>query len=189
MRVAVAGGTGLVGRKTVEALERAGHEVVVLARSRGIDLTTGEGLDAALEGVKAVVDVSNTSSIDPAGTRAFFEAETRQLLAAETRAGVEHHVLLSVLGLDRVEGNAHYAGKRRQEELVDAAETPSTIMRAAQFFEFAEMVVGWTRRDDVATIPPLLLQPVAAADVGEALSELAVATPQGRARDLAGPEL
>lgn len=41
MRVAVAGGTGLVGRYTVEALEQAEMDVVVLARSRGVDLATG----------------------------------------------------------------------------------------------------------------------------------------------------
>jgi len=188
LRIAVAGGTGLVGRKTVAMLERAGHEVVVLARSRGVDLTTGKGLDAALAGVNAVVDVTNAPASDAASTLAFFEAEARQLRAAETRAGVGHHVVLSILGVDRVGGNAHYAGKRRQEELVEAGEPPSTILRAAQFFEFAEMVVSWTRRDGVATIPPLLLQPIAALDVAVTLSEIAVAAPQGRAQDLAGPE-
>jgi uncharacterized protein YbjT (DUF2867 family) len=187
-RIAVAGGTGLVGRKTVTALERAGHEVVVLARSRGVDLTTGEGLDAALAGVRVVVDVTNAPDSDATATLAFFETEAQQLRAAEARAGVEHHVLLSILGVDRVEGNAHYAGKRRQEELVEAGDTPSTILRAAQFFEFAEMVVSWTRQGDTARIAPLLLQPVAALDVAETLSEIALAAPQGRAPDLAGPE-
>lgn len=73
---------GLVGRKTVAALERAGHDVVALARTTGIDLTTGEGLDAALEGVATVVDVTNAPNGGATRARAFFEAETRQLLAA-----------------------------------------------------------------------------------------------------------
>lgn len=88
-----------------------------------------------------------------------------------------------------MEGNGHYAGKRQQEELVETGETPSTILRAAQFFEFAEMVVGWTRQGGAAAMPPLLLQPVAAADVAETLYEIAVGAPRagsrpGRARSL-----
>ena len=112
---------------------------------------------------------------------------TERLLAAEERAGVGHHVLLSIVSIHRVEGNAHYAGKRRQEELVEAGPVPFTILPATEFHEFAEMVVGWTERDGVAPLPPLLMQPVAAADVGEALAEVAAGSPQGRARDLAGP--
>jgi uncharacterized protein YbjT (DUF2867 family) len=100
---------------------------------------------------------------------------------------VGHHVLLSIAGVDRVEGNAHYAGKRRQEEVVAAGPIPYTILPATQFHEFAEMVVGWTERDGSAAVPPLLVQPVAAADVGEVLAEVAAGAPQGRARDLAGP--
>jgi uncharacterized protein YbjT (DUF2867 family) len=188
MRIAVVGGTGLVGRYTAEALEREGHEAVVVARSRGVDVATGAGLDGALAGVEAVVDVTNTTATDPAAAREFFGTTTGHLLAAERRAGVAHHVVLSIVGLDLVEGNAHYAGKRRQEKLVEAGSIPFTILRATQFHEFAEMVVGWTRRGDVATVPPLLVQPVAASDVGRVLAEITTAPPQGRAPDLAGPE-
>lgn len=188
MRIAIAGGTGLVGRYTVEALEQSGHEVVVMARSKGVDLLTGDGLDEALNGVEAVIDVTNSTETDPAATRAFFDATTRHLLEAEQRAGVRHHVVLSIVGVDLVEGNAHYAGKRRQEELVENGPVPSTIQRATQFHEFAEMVAGWTRQGDIATLPPLLVQPVAAVDVAQVLAEIATGPSQGRAPDLAGPE-
>src|ERR671917_505721 len=99
MRVAVVGGTGLVGRHTVEALERAGHEVVVVARSRGVDVTTGAGLHRGPAGVESVVDVTNTTAVDPGAAREFFGATTGQLLAAERRAGLGHHVVLSIVGL------------------------------------------------------------------------------------------
>lgn len=188
MRVAVVGGTGLVGRYVTEALTRAGHDAVIIARSHGVDLRSGDGLDQALAGVEAVIDVTNSTDSDPDKVRAFFGAATGNLLAAERRAGVGHHVVLSIVGVDLVEGNAHYAGKRHQEALVEAGDVPSTILRATQFHEFAEMVVSWTRRGDVATLPPLLVQPVAAADVGTILAEIATGPPQGRARDLAGPE-
>lgn len=187
MRVAVVGGTGLVGGHAVAALRAAGHEPVVLARSTGVDVVAGTGLDEGLAGVEAVVDVTSTGVADPEAARAFFAAAVGHLLAAEERAGVRHHVLLSIVGVDRVEGNAHYAGKRHQEALVAAGPIPYTILRATQFHEFAAIVAGWTRRGDTAVVPPLLVQPVAASDVGQALAELAVGPPRGRAGDLAGP--
>lgn len=188
MRVAVAGGTGTVGKHTVEALERAGHEVVVLARSRGVDIEAGAGLDAALAGVEVVVDTMSTPEMDPEAARKFFGTTTRNMLAAEERAGVGHHVALSIVNVDGVEGNGHFAGKRLQEEVVTAGSIPHTILRATQFFEFAGTVANWMREGETTTIPPLLVQPVAAEDVGLALAELAVGSPKGRVRDLAGPE-
>ncbi|MGH3901312.1 MAG: SDR family oxidoreductase [Pseudonocardiaceae bacterium] len=146
MRVAVIGGTGLVGRHTTTALRHAGHDAVVVARSTGIDVTTGAGLDAALAGVQAVVDVTSTLDQDAAAAQEFFGTATGHILAAEQRAGVEHHVVLSIVGVDRVEGTAHYAGKRRQEALVQAGSIPATIVRATQFHEFAELA-SLRRRD------------------------------------------
>jgi uncharacterized protein YbjT (DUF2867 family) len=188
MRIAVAGATGNIGALTVAALERGGHEVVRISRSLGVDLTTGEGLDAALAGVEAVVDATNAPAADQAETVAFFGGATRNLLAAEEKAGVRHHVLLSIVGIDRVEGNAHYAGKREQERLVSAGPVPWTIVPATQFHDFAAMVAGWTEQDGVATIAPLLVQPIAPADIADILAEIAVGEPRGRYADVAGPE-
>jgi uncharacterized protein YbjT (DUF2867 family) len=170
------------------AVRRFGHEPVAIARATGVDVLTGAGLADALAGSDAVVDVLNMPANDADEARAVFGAATRRLLDAERQAGVEHHVLLSILALDRVDGNAHHAGKRAQEELLLAHGVAATVLRAAHFHEFAGMVVGWTRRDGVAIVPPLLVQPVAASDVGEALAELAIG-PAGRGTiDLAGPE-
>jgi uncharacterized protein YbjT (DUF2867 family) len=188
MRVAVIGGTGLAGRHVVTALQRSGHDVTVAARATGVNVLTGAGLADALAGVDAVIDVTNTPTIEADQARAFFGAATRQLLTAEQRAGVEHHVALSILGIDRVQGNAHYVGKRLQEELVLAGPVPATVVRAAQFHDFAAMVVGWTRRGDVAAVPPLLVQPIAPADVGEFLADVGTSEPQTRTITVAGPE-
>ena len=188
MRIAVAGATGNIGGLTAAALERQGHDVVGISRSLGVDLTTGEGLDAALTGVDAVVDATNAPPLDEAATVAHFRTTTSVLLEAEARAGVGHHVLLSIAGVSRVSGNAHYAGKREQERLVEAGPVPWTIVPATQFHDFAAMVAGWTETDGVAPIAPLLVQPVAPADVADVLAELALGTPQGRYADLAGPD-
>ncbi|RKS09384.1 uncharacterized protein YbjT (DUF2867 family) [Nocardiopsis sp. Huas11] len=188
MRIAIAGATGNIGSLTVAALERGGHQVVPISRSLGVDLTTGEGLDGALAGVDAVVDATNHTGTDRSETVAYFGTTTRTLLAAEERAGVRHHVLLSIVGVDAVDGNAHYAGKREQERLVADGPVPWTIVRATQFHDFAAMVASWTEQDGVAAIAPLLVQPIAPADVADVLAEVAAGDPQGRYRDLAGPQ-
>jgi uncharacterized protein YbjT (DUF2867 family) len=188
MRVAVAGATGNIGTHTVAALERDGHEAVRISRSLGVDLLTGDGLDDALAGVDAVVDASNAPTADAAETVNYFGTTTRNLLAAEQRAGVRHHVLLSIVGIQSIEGNAHYAGKREQERLVTQGPVPWTIVPATQFHDFAAMVTGWVEQDGVAAIAPLLVQPIAPADVGDILAEVATGEPQGRYADVAGPE-
>jgi uncharacterized protein YbjT (DUF2867 family) len=188
MRIAVIGGTGVVGRYTVEALRRAGHDIIVVARARGVNVLTGDGLDDALVGVDAVIDVTNLQAPDAQATQNLFAAATRNLLGAEQRAQVRHHVLLSIVGVDRLEGNAHYAGKRMQEELLSTGPIPFTLQRATQVHEFAGQVVGWTPVGQVATVPPLLVQPVAAADLGDVLADIVAGPPRGRTTDLAGPE-
>lgn len=189
MRIAVAGGTGLTGRHTVESVRRLGHDAVVIARSTGADVMTGEGLDDALQGVDAVIDVTNLHAGDADAMRSLYTTSTRNLLGAEVRTGVRHHVLLSIVSVDRIASSAHYAGKRAQEQVLAGGEIPFTIQRATQYHEFADMMLEWSRRGDSATIPPLLLQPVAVADVADVLAEIAMGQPQGMAPDLAGPEL
>jgi uncharacterized protein YbjT (DUF2867 family) len=188
MRIAVAGATGNIGGRTVSALERNGHEAIRISRSLGVDLTTGEGLDAALDGVDAVVDAISAELTNRDEASAYFGATTRNLLTAEERVGVRHHVLLSIVGIHRVEGNAHYAGKREQERLIAEDSVPWTIVPATQFHDFAATVCGWTERDGVATIAPLLVQPIAPTDVAEILAEIATGEAQSRYVDVAGPE-
>lgn len=189
MRVAVAGVTGNIGARTASFLRRSGHDVVPISRSHGVDLLTGEGLDAALDGVEAVVDAISSPPIGPEETLKYFATTTANLLAAEQRAGVGHHVLLSIVGIHRIEGGTdHYIGKREQERLVEQGDVPWTIVPATQFHDFAGLAVGWTERDGVATIAPLLVQPIAPDDIAQVLAEVAVGEPCGRHVDVAGPE-
>jgi uncharacterized protein YbjT (DUF2867 family) len=188
MRIAVIGATGRIGRLTTAALEGTGHQTVPVSRSAGIDAYTGDGLAAALAGADAVIDVMNTPSGDRAEIVDFFGATTRHLLEAEEQAGVGHHVLLSIAGLDNNTRAPHYAGKREQERLITAGPVPWTIVRATQFHDFAAMVAGWTEHDGTATIAPLLVQPIAPADVAAVLAEVAVAAPLRATIDIAGPQ-
>ena len=188
MRVAVMGATGRIGRYTVDALTRSGHETVPISRSTGVDAYTGAGLDEALAGVGVVVDVSNTRSQDEAEIVDFFGTVTRNLLDAEDRASVGHHVLLSIVGIDHDQHLPHYAGKREQERRVTAAPIPWSVVRSTQFHDFAAMVVSRALQDGTATIAPLLVQPIAQQEVGQMLADVATGTPLGRPIDIAGPE-
>jgi uncharacterized protein YbjT (DUF2867 family) len=186
MRIAVAGGTGVVGRHLVTALGAAGHEPVVLARSVGVHLTTGGGLGDALREVEVVVDVSNVTTTRRAVAERFFGAAARHLLDAGARAGVGHHVVLSIVGVDRVD-QGYYEGKRLQERLVLDGPVPASVLRATQFHEFAGQLLQRLGRSPVVAVPRMLSQPIAASEVAEALVDLALAEPAGRVPDLAGP--
>ena len=186
MRIAVAGGTGTVGSPTVDAVRAAGHEPVVLARSVGVDLVTGKGLDAALEGVDAVIDTANIATLSAHAATEFFTTATGNLLTAAQRAGVGHLVLLSIVGVDRIPYD-YYAGKVAQERVVEQSAVPWTIMRATQFHEFAGQLYDRAKLGPLHIAPRARVQPVAAAEVGRQLASLAVTEPQGRARDFAGP--
>jgi len=186
MRIAVIGATGNIGARTVTALRAAGHEVVEIARSKGVDARSPEQLDTALAGVEAVVDASSVNSTDEAEAVEFFTSITSALVAAEQRAGVRHHVLLSIVNVD-VPRNPHYTGKVAQEKLVTDSSVPWSIVRATQFHDFAEMAVGWTLDNGTATVPPLLVRPIAPDDVASVLAEVAAGEPVGRI-DVAGPD-
>ncbi len=187
MRIAVAGGMGVAGAKVVEAVQAAGHDPVILSRSRGVDLTSGQALEQALQGVAAVIDAVNVVTMSRKASVAFFTATTRHLLEAEQRAGVGHHVVLSIVGIDRVDFG-YYEGKRRQEELALQGEVSATVLRATQFHDFAEQLLARSP-GPVAVIPKMTSQTVDTRDVAAELVRLAVGPPQGRAPDLAGPEV
>jgi uncharacterized protein YbjT (DUF2867 family) len=187
MRIAVAGATGVVGRHVDAVARERGHEVVPLARSLGVDLTTGGGLAERLAGVDAVVDVTSVATQRRAAAETFFGNVSRSLLTAEKRAGVSHHVVLSIVGIDDV-GTGYYQGKQFQEYVVTEGAVPWSILRATQFHEFAEQSLGFVRVGPLSLVPRMLSQPVAAAEVAEALVDLVEAGPSGRVPDLAGPE-
>ena len=188
MRIAVAGGTGLVGRYVVAELRAAGHDPVLLTRSAGADVITGDGLDAALDGAAVLIDVTNTATMSGRKSVAFFTAGTGNLLAAGRRAGVQHHVVLSIVGTGRPGmGSGYNAGKVAQEALVRDSGVPFSIMRATQFHQFIPELLDRIP-GPVLVVPRMRIQPVAACEVAAALAALAAGPPAGMAPEMAGPE-
>jgi uncharacterized protein YbjT (DUF2867 family) len=184
MRVAVAGGTGLLGSMVVRALRAAGHEPVILARATGVDVTRAVPPDR-LSGATGLIDVTNVVATRKRPSVRFFDTATRQLLAAGRRAGIRHHVALSIVGVDRIEFG-YYLGKRRQEELVRTGPVPATVVRATQFHEFAAQLIA--RSGPVVLVPRMLAQPVAAREVAELLVSTVTGEASGETIEIGGPE-
>ncbi len=186
MKIAVAGGTGTVGRLVVQQARAGGHDVVVVSRAAGVDLRDRAGVERVLAGADAVVDAASVGTTSAATATEFFQAASGALLAAAANAGVGHVVLLSIVGIDR-NPHGYYAGKVRQEHLYEQSAVPWSILRATQFHEFAGQVAVQARLGPLQLAPRARVQPVAAAEVAAQLIDLAVAGAQGRVPDLAGP--
>jgi uncharacterized protein YbjT (DUF2867 family) len=188
MKIVIIGGSGLIGSKVVARLGGHGHLAVPASLDTGVNTITGEGLAQALAGAAVVVDVSNSPSLDDAAVLRFFQTSTRNLLAAEAAAGVAHHVALSVVGCDRLPDSGYLRAKVLQEQLIAGSPIPYSIVRATQFFEFVKRIADGATEGNTVRIPPVLFQPMAAADVADAVSTIAVGPPLNRIVEVGGPQ-
>jgi uncharacterized protein YbjT (DUF2867 family) len=187
MRIVVAGGTGLIGSKVTRLLHPLGHEVVIAAPDTGVDTISGHGVAAALAGADVVLDVTNRAVFDPEVVMDFFTTSTRTLLTAGREAGVRHHVVLSIVGVDRLSHPGYLDAKAAQERLVAASGNPFTTVRSTQFFENLPMMAAGMAQHDVIVVPTADLQPIAADDVAAALVDVVTSAPLNGAVEIAGP--
>ena len=178
-----------VGKKLVTALRERGQEAVGASRSSGVNAVTGAGLADALAGAEVVVDASNSPSFEDAAALEFFETSTRNLLAAEADAGVRHHLVVSIVGADRVADSGYLRAKVAQEKLIRSAGIPYTIVRATQFFEFLGTIIAQFPTDgQTVRVPAGCIQPSLADDVAAVLVDITLGAPVNGIIDVAGPE-
>jgi uncharacterized protein YbjT (DUF2867 family) len=173
-RIAVAGATGRVGRHVVDVLAADGHDVVAISRSNGVDVITGDGLAAALDGVDYIIDTATGPSAEQGPATEFFTTAARNLQEEGSRAGVQRMVVVSIIGIDRFT-SGYGAAQVAHEQAALAGPVPARILRAAQFFEFVEVLMTWSRQGEVVYLPKMRTQAVAARTVAEALAALAFA--------------
>jgi uncharacterized protein YbjT (DUF2867 family) len=188
MKIVVIGGFGLIGAKAVALLRAQGHDAVAASPRNGVNTVTGEGLEQALQGAQVVIDASNAPSWAPDDVMAFFRTSTQNLMKAEAAAGVAHHVVLSIVGTDRMPDNGYYRAKVEQERVVEQAGVPYTIVRATQFHEFLAAIADYSTVDGIARLSPGQFQPIAADDVAQIVADIAMQTPRNGIVDIAGPE-
>jgi uncharacterized protein YbjT (DUF2867 family) len=179
--ILVTGGTGTLGVHVVRLLREAGQEVRVGSRRTGdgmatIDWKTGEGLDAAVSGVDAIVHCAG----------AFKDNDVdRKILAA---AGDTHLLYVSIVGVDKVPF-AYYRKKFDSEQLIEKSGVPHTILRATQFHDLLRMLFAGAARSPLMPVPGFSFQPIDVREVAARLTELALGDPAGRVRDIGGPEI
>lgn len=189
MKIVIIGGTGLIGTKLSERLRAGGHEVVQAAPQTGVNAVTGEGLADAVACAAVVVDVSNSPSLADEAVMDFFVRSGRNLMDAELTASVRHHVVLSIVGTDRLPESGYMRAKTAQEAIVEESGVPYTIVRSTQFFELIPAIAeGGATADGQVVLPAALLQPIAADDVAEILADVATGEPRNGRIEIAGPE-
>lgn len=189
MKIVVIGGTGLIGSKLVTLLRQRGQEVLAASPDTGVDTITGKGLPEALAGAQVVVDVANSPSFEDAAVMKFFQTSEHNLLAAEAAAGVRHHVVLSIVGADRLPDSGYMRAKVAQENLVKASRIPYTILRSTQFFEFGPRIADEAGEGNTVHVPAgALIQPILSDDVVAVLGDIAIGPPVNGTVEVGGPE-
>jgi len=187
MRVAVAGGTGTAGSYALASAKANGHETVPISRATGVDLVTGSGLEAALEGVDVIIDAAGQRTWDQRKAEAFFTASARRLQQVGSQKGARMLVVLSIVGVDRVP-LGYYKAKLAHEAAALEGPLPVAVVRSAQFYELAAQMLSRTRFGPVALVPRMRSQPVAARTAGEVLADIATTSGGPSQVELAGPE-
>jgi uncharacterized protein YbjT (DUF2867 family) len=188
MKITVVGASGLIGTKVVELLTAGGHDVVAASRGSGVDVLTGDGLDEALSGADALVDVVNSPSFDDEPVMEFFTKSTTNLVDAAKRAGVGHYAALSIVGVDGLPDSGYMRAKVMQEKIITESGLPYTIVRATQFAEFTDAITDSMTVGNEVRVPDALIQPVGADDVARDVARAAVADPMGGIVNIGGPQ-
>jgi uncharacterized protein YbjT (DUF2867 family) len=188
MQIVIIGGTGLIGSKLVKILQERGHQAIAASPNTGVNTMTGEGLDEALAGTDIVVDVANSPSFADDAVLEFFTTSGRKLLAAARKAGVKHHVALSVVGTDRLAESGYFRGKIAQEKLIRESGLPYTIVHSTQFFEFLGGIAASAGQGDVIALSPAWVQPISSDDVAVAMADATLGAPLNGIVEIAGPD-
>ena len=214
MRVAIIGGTGFVGGYLIDALLRAGHDVVTLLRpgsedklhrrdevdSVHGDLADLRALAAIAEGADAVI--YNVGLLREFPSRGItFEATQFQgvvdTIAAACAAGTRRLLLMSAIGV-KDPGTTYQATKFRAEQHALGSDLDVTVLRPSVIFgdprgtmEFATQLYQDMIRPPLPAIEfaGVRMSPVHCEDVADAfVAALGDDATIGKTIELAGPE-
>jgi uncharacterized protein YbjT (DUF2867 family) len=190
-QVLITGATGTLGRKVVGAATAAGHTVRAMSRRSHVgytgvhwsqgDLLANTGVDAAVEGIDAVVHCATQGTGDKDVTA------TEHLIAAARRANVAHIIYISIVGIDRIP-LPYYKTKLRVEHALEASGVGHTVLRATQFHDLIKMTFSIQRFSPLlCALRGVRFQPIDTREVTSRLVELIDDEPAGRVADIGGP--
>jgi uncharacterized protein YbjT (DUF2867 family) len=194
-KVAVLGATGQLGARVVMHLRERGVDVVEVSREQGIDVYSGNGLDAAFAGVSTVVDCLHLATLSRKRAVDFFTTTARTVQAAAQRSGVSRIVCVTILNARDPEVHrwlGYYAGKAAQEQTYRAGPVPVTFVASAQWYELAETLLSQISLGPLSLVPGMRSRPLAADEAAAFLADRAL-EPAGTAPSvdavIAGPEV
>ena len=179
------------GGRVDPALVQAGLDV------RSGDVLTGEGLDAALEGVRVAYYLVHSMG----GGEGEFEDRdaraARTFLAAAERAGVERIIYLGGLGEPSADLSPHLASRHEVGRILASGAPSATILKAAIIIgpgsASTRMIADLVRRLPVMITPRWVAQRVQPVYVGDVLEVLVGILDDpataGRSYDLGGPDI
>jgi NADH dehydrogenase len=212
MRVLVTGGSGVVGRPTVERLVELGHTVRLLSRhadrdardwkegveGRVADVGDAASLAGAADGCDAVLHLAGIIAEDPPAVtfQKVHVDGTRHLVAESERAGVKRFVYVSSLGAHRGSSDYHRS-KRAAEEVVRRFAGQWLVLRPGNVYGPGDEVISLLLKmlRAAPTVPVIgdgdqPFQPIWAGDLAGALARAVEEdAPAGETLELAGPEV
>ncbi len=207
-RIFITGGTGFVGTEIQKTLK--GRKLQVLVRKgdvgpRNPDATyvTGDVTDAAslkgtMEGCKTVIHlVAIITESDGATFDKVIRQGTENAVAEAKRAGVEHFILMSAMGVRNDPAYPYFFAKYRGEQAVKESGIPYTIFRPSIIFGpkdgFINQLADLVRSAPVVPIAgsgKSLFQPVSLSEVARSFA-WAIDNPEsyGQTYELGGPDI
>jgi nucleoside-diphosphate-sugar epimerase len=211
MLVLLTGGTGVIGRETVEALLRHGHRVRILSRGADRDAqrwedrvepwpatVTDEGaVRGSADACEAIVHIAGIVREEPpASTFESVNVEgTRLLLQEAERAGVRRCVYVSSLGANRGSSDYHRS-KRAGEAIAREFSREWVIVRPGNVYgpgdEVLAKLLEWVRTSPAVPVIGGGHHPFQPIWVGDAAAALVAAVErkgiERRVLEVAGPD-
>jgi uncharacterized protein YbjT (DUF2867 family) len=188
MRIVVTGGQGLLGTEVVRKLEARGATVTSASRRTGVDLATGTGLEAALQGAECVVHAAvhqwRHRRVNLDGTR-------RLINILADLPGPPHVVYVSIVGCD-CSPLRYYRAKYASELVLERSNLPVTVVRATQFHAVVAAVARAATVGPLSFVPRgMSFQPCDHHWIAAEIADIALGPAPAdyqRAADRAGPE-